>query len=877
MSKRLIIVIVGAVVLYIVACTSGSPPSPVATRAPSPSPFPTITPVPTLGPTAPVPSATPTAPPAPTGAPPPAPTATSTLAATATPVNTGAQAPSYTTKHGSVLPLIDIDELEGALFSLINDVRLAENTESLVRVSALDEFARTSSRQMASSNQLDAEPLELICGRSGLEIIQWHQVKSFNYRGSQGAPWSTAPTEYEKTAEETASGIVGFMTEDRDSYVGDSRFQYVGIGVVQEPGEFGFMVFWVTLHLADCLDEPAAVASTPTTVVPSPTPTATTVPSPTPTATPAPSPTPTVTPTPTPTATPSPLRNFQNGRWLKQHDPQLANSIESLVWVQDGFAGLEPEAVEDLLYIAVRSRAVASAIVALGWVQDGIDGLEAEAIRWVNNIKNPDVAASVMSLGWVEDNFVPPEVRAIEQLSYVANRDAEAAMRIVGMPFVRTIEPPDISAITSLGQLAAFRPDAFIRVMAHPTVQVGIPDDWTPIVATLNGVAKTNPGLIDVLLDGTAVSVQRRTITLPLAGDVSLSIIRTGPGATTSMDLLEHSLREVEEFMGEPLPTNFVGLLFADAVTGYAAGTNFGTHIAILPKYDVADGSFEAGIVGSTIAHEVAHYYWSGNQSWVDEGAANFMASVIDGARTGRPVAATRPPCAYASNLGELESLGISRGDIEFQCNYSLGERLFADLYRTLGPEKFRQGIRALYHASEIEDDDEKVRGTPVGVVHLREAFNSDDGSEISVISRWYAGTESYDLSLLDTDPVDPNLPGINGRIDEAYVVTTKGGPAVSTFSPQDVPGRVYLTLNYSYDVIGDPHEVRFEIVEYFQDGFEFRRRGTEFTAKDGYKGGTSRYSVGPSPPRKWAPGRYGVYVYAGEQKVAEVQYEVTP
>ena len=87
-------------------------------------------------------------------------------------------------------------------------------------------------------------------------------------------------------------------------------------------------------------------------------------------------------------------------------------------------------------------------------------------------------------------------------------------------------------------------------------------------------------------------------------------------------------MRGAEEFMGVPFPTKYVGLLFENAVTGSFAGTNFGTHMAILPKYDVDDGSHESEFAGQNIAHEVAHYYWSGNADWVDEGAAELMAAV---------------------------------------------------------------------------------------------------------------------------------------------------------------------------------------------------------------------------------------------------------
>ena len=600
-------------------------------------------------------------------------------------------------------------------------------------------------------------------------------------------------------------------------------------------------------------------------------------------------------------------------RWLNNiGSVDVVSSVVSLGWVEDGIEGIEVKTIEELSYLANKDTGVGLSVVALDWVLDGIEEVEAEAIDWMSNFGDAGVASSVVSLGWMQDGIEELEVTTIEKLSYIANKDrgvglsivaldwvqdgiedsevdlidtlasianknAGEALRIVSMPFLETVEPPDISAINSLRLLAAFEPETFVRVMSHAALLDGISNDIAPIVATLNGVAKTTPGLIDVLLDPSRVLLERRIITLPLSGDVVLDIIRTAPGAVRSMDLLEHSVRSAEEYMGAPLPTNYVGLLYESAVHGSYAGTNFGTHIAILPKYDIDDGTTDAKFAGSNIAHEVAHYYWSGNEDWVDEGAADIMASIIEGAGTGAPIAVTNPPCAHAGGIAELESLDISRGDIEFRCNYSLGERLFVDLNLTLGDERFRQGFRALYLASEIEDDADDLRGTSVGIDHVGEAFRSDDEAERTVIARWYNGTEPYDLSRLDSGPIDPGLPSINGRIDETYIVTSTGGPPVSDFSAQDITDWVYLTLKYSYKVSGPTREAPMEIVEYYEDGFEFSRRSHTLTAEARYSGGTSWFSVGQSPSGKWAPGRYVVYVYAGERKVAEVEYEVTP
>ena len=579
-------------------------------------------------------------------------------------------------------------------------------------------------------------------------------------------------------------------------------------------------------------------------------------------------------------------------------DAEVASAVVSLSWVQDGIDDVEVKTIEELSYIANKDTGVGLSVVALDWVQDGIEEVEAGAIDWMSNFGDAEVLSSVVSLGWVQDGIEWLEVKTIEELSYlayenaevasavvslswvqdsvngaeaaliedfgsIAGNDAGAALQIVGMPFIETIEPPDISAMASLRQLAAFKPETFVRVMSHAALLDGISNDIAPIVATLNGVAGTNPGLIDVLLDSSKVLLERRAITLPLSGDVILFIIRTAPGAARSMDVLEHSVRSAEEYMGAAFPTNYVGLLYANAVHGSFAGTNSGTHITILPDYDVADGTEEAEFASFAIAHEVAHYYWSGNADWVDEGAADFMASIVERDRTGRPINATSSPCAHARNIVELESLKITQDSIEFGCNYSLGERLFLDLNRTLGDTQFQQGFRELYIASAARDDTDDDGSASIGIEHVMQAFLLGEKATNAVITRWYDGTEPYDLSRVDTGPVDPSLPSINGLIDKAYIATSADGPAVSGFSAQDV------------SVSGGSHEVALEIVEYYEDGFVFQRRRYELTAEDKYIGGTSLFSVG-SLPGEWAPGRYVVYVYAGERKVAEVEYDVT-
>ena len=592
------------------------------------------------------------------------------------------------------------------------------------------------------------------------------------------------------------------------------------------------------------------------------------------------------------------------------NDTDVAGSVVSLDWVQDGIHDTELAFIDHLAGVTKANTAAASKVVSLDWVLDGIVEVEAQALRWMNNVNGDEVIFTIVSLDWVQDRIDSLEVEAIEQLSYVAfndtnvagsvvsldwvqdgiegweirvirdiaqivKNDAEAAWRIVRMPFLQIVEPRDALAMTALSQLASFEPTGFRHLLAHPMLAPGITDNLTPVIATIRGVWKTNPALIDILLDPATTSIERRTITLPLAGVVELVILRTREGAARSMDLLEASVRAAEDYLNIEFPTRVVVLLYEYAVTGSDAGTNFGTHIAIRPKFDIDDGGSDAAFSPHNIAHEVSHYYWNGNADWLDEGASDFTASLIESKRTGAKIGVTNSPCAHAASLAELEKLGPSRGDRGFICNYSLGERLFVDLYQVLGDDRFRQGLRELYRVSTHADV--VPSKTAIGIEQVREAFQSIDKVSGDVVARWYDGSVPYDLSAVPLDEADAELPYINGRIEDAYVALNKDGPPVSSFSTTDVGDWVWLILKYTYRVSQPELPVTLEIVEYFEDGFEFKRRPMEITARQGYIGGTASTSIGRGPSREWATGRYWVHVYDTGRKVAEVEFVVTP
>ena len=644
--------------------------------------------------------------------------------------------------------------------------------------------------------------------------------------------------------------------------------------------------------------QPTATSTPQPTATPTPQPTAT--PTPPPTATPTPPPTATPTPPPTATSTPPPYAavwaGLSESKWLDANEPDAAAAIKSLPWVADGLDETEGEVVQELVSIAARSTELSNLLVAQPWIEDGVDPIEGVVVPFLG--EDEVITPRILSMPWTKDGLDESEVWVMLGLVVVAEEDeAAVALRILDMPFLESVEPVDAAVMGSLLNLAAANPDQFRRVIARSTMVGDITGEWAKTVVVMLAAGRDNPDLIDALLDPDQVTVTERAINLPLAGEIDLAIVRTRPGSERSMEILERSVRGVEAFMGVPLPTGHVIVLFDDDIQ--ASGRHYGTFIGARTGHDGGDAAL------SVLSHEVAHYYWTSNnaacwpsnRAWISEGAASFISWLVADARGDHSMFPTR-----VANIAELERLleGGYYHSLVANVNYALGYRIFADFHRTLGDAAFRQGLRNLYLMSwngqaallRLLSESECV-----GISHVRAAFKTATPDAVAVIdtivARWYDGTEPYDTSYQDTGPVDPRLRTVNGRLDGASVALSEGGPPASQFSAEEVTEGVWLSLEYSYQYQGDPRPLRLEVVEYFEDGFVFRRREITVEAPPELDGHSHRFPVwillpeeilAEAAPKAWellsgyaATGRYWVYVYHEGRKVAEVEYEVTP
>ena len=553
-------------------------------------------------------------------------------------------------------------------------------------------------------------------------------------------------------------------------------------------------------------------------------------------------------PPPSPGPPPAGYGELPKAAALSRQNPAAAQALQALPWVADG--------------VAMAERAAAAALVNLAMGPEPLlwDLLEKP---WVNQV----------------DHF-PELATALTALQGIAAIEPAAARRIAAMPFLNTLAPADVAALESLAQLAVADRETFEQTLAHPALAGGIDAEAAKVAAVWAGVHRHNPALLSRLLNGESVALEERVIDLPQSGPLTLAIIRLEPGNSGSMDLLAAAVRFAADYIEEPFPRRYVALLFASAVPDYSAGANFGTHIAVRPEYDnpAAGGALaEGGIAqsgGRALAHEVAHYYWADNAPWLDEGAAELLAALFVASRWGDNPQPNHYPCAGAAGLRDLAAAAdYAWGAAGDQCPYALGERLFLDLYRALGAADFREGFRHLYR--EVDG------GGATGIAAVRQAFSGVDPAAKErverIIDRWHNGADPADWRLpADSTAAVADLPAINGRIKRAYLSLTPGGKPAHRFSATAAGDWAWLNLEYAYHFDGPPRELELEIVEYFADGFAYRRARDVVTLTAQGSGGWRRYSVGPGPGRPWAAGRHWVLVYHQGVKVAAVAYEVT-
>ncbi len=388
---------------------------------------------------------------------------------------------------------------------------------------------------------------------------------------------------------------------------------------------------------------------------------------------------------------------------------------------------------------------------------DSVNQHEQWSLRYMDDLATQSVDLGVLAarLPREIDGITEDERWTLWLLRAKASSNLSLAKDLMKMPFLTTsFEVRDRHALNSL-RLLGESPANLELVTGQSWFQDGMDDVDAAFLSVLYDLSIRSPAeftaMVQTRYDKTT------SFTLPLAGEAEIIAFRPTPFSRTSAALsqAESAVRAMEELMGVPFPRNEIILLFLNPMDFQGSGVitlalHVGTHM-VVSRPEVIQGDFD-----HTLAHEIAHYYWSSRNAplWFREGGADFLSSYalaqsdqvsltqrrhvldIGGARR----------CAitgidYIQRLiDDLAAQGYSKytSSLSFLCNYALGEFLLLELYQAMGFEGSSTAWNELYRLSESE-------GREVTEVEIRQAFLSHASTDqldevLRLYQRWHRG-----------------------------------------------------------------------------------------------------------------------------------------
>ena len=426
---------------------------------------------------------------------------------------------------------------------------------------------------------------------------------------------------------------------------------------------------------------------------------------------------------------------------------------------------------------------VAFDIASLPWIRDGLTDFEDLTSRTLYDTAFmwPAYVEALLQRDWLHDGLSHDEQRVLDQtyrhLSEEMRRgrnrqnNDQLVAELVAMPFMDTIEGFEAQAFHSLrwvygsGFDASEALDATEGIVSYLVSKGGLTDEHVLVLVIhgsdlryIDGITdRHDPRQFDQYLADPAsrgITIERRRISLPLAGSTQLIVLRDVPVSAQTMDVFEEAVRAVEHVMGMPFPTKNIGVKISQR-SGSSGGT---------PFFAIGGRHFPTGEIHrelkSTFVHELAHQFWTGATDWIIEGGAMFV-EVRSGYMSLDALEWRRIHCPV-NRLTDLPAYGEDKLGA---CAYSLGASLFLDLYDALGNDEFHRRFRKLYQIISVFSNNYHVEkhgyvwetvpeigqycdycgGVDPALYHVRLAFVEGSDPETAaianhIITHWYYG-----------------------------------------------------------------------------------------------------------------------------------------
>ena len=331
------------------------------------------------------------------------------------------------------------------------------------------------------------------------------------------------------------------------------------------------------------------------------------------------------------------------------------------------------------------------------WIVDGIVWIEAEVLQRASN--NLEVMKQLAGVSWFIDGITHNEGQLLLNLAHHRFEDPFFSWVLKTGEYTFT---GDLRAILlhALVRFADSGSNTINQLIAQPWINDGLTDDEAALLVFLDAATASGVEFNDALR---SYSVQSATVSLPLAGDVSIRVFREGPFAPDDnlLALGVGSARVIEDLMGIPLQAKDI-IIIVDPDLEF--GGIYSYAYLRINNY-------------GAVSHEIAHYYTdaSGVPAWLKEGTAEFAQAYVNH-RAGVETLDDRRwnlsegvrNCndrAEIQNLSHLATFNV----LGFACHYTMGEHFMHRVFDLVGLEAMQSILKELYFVERVETKTEQA------------------------------------------------------------------------------------------------------------------------------------------------------------------------
>lgn len=417
-------------------------------------------------------------------------------------------------------------------------------------------------------------------------------------------------------------------------------------------------------------------------------------------------------------------------------DPHLAKALTGVPWLADSVSTRESYLLWHLQQLAFIDPRLATMTAGLPWFYDSITEYESAVPVWLVRIARVDVELAVRVAGWpvtaqavtqdsswalealasmaeadvptarvladaawFTDSITPNELEATFRLLAIAIRDPGLARLLAGFSWFSDGRDSDLHRITlnALTGVVISAPEALPALVGESWFRDGLDDREAAFVATLRRPAILYPRLYEDLLKEHYLETD--TITLPLAGEVRIWLVRNTPPPPQhrAMSTIKGAVSASESFLGVPFPTR-------DLIVSFITPRWHSIEQSATQTGDMVFLARGDQVSIRTIVHEIAHFYTVG-PLWLREGAADFLTSIYMDTHGIRSLAEVKESlaetfgCLEGSNeeVVNIRQLNLRFVRQETGCHYTMGQFFLHSMSDAIGEEAVSAALNELY------------------------------------------------------------------------------------------------------------------------------------------------------------------------------------